>query len=357
MYSLKACLPIGNGRAVLLACALVAGGTADAAAQTVMARNAAPGTTIEVVLNGAAVGSGTANAEGIATVPVNMPGAIGKSEIDAFLFVDYCENLRIVQIVERGKAAPPKTANCERRDITGLFVVRRVSTLVIDVGATNPTVLLRQGPFRIRPPRVWKPAATGLVLSGGGMFGKFRDTTFYACGTVEQCEGKQSGIGVQAGATFWLGRFVGADIGYFKPKIATASGSGTGFTFDSEFEAQMLTLGGRVGIPIGPTRIYGHGGFNKHQALTTTNQTYDEQKITVDGVERTIPGGTQKFEMLTEGWGWQFGGGFEAWLGPRGALFVEAGNMVLKGKPVPSGEGKLDERYSYLSFGARVKVF
>ncbi len=350
-------MPIGAVRAVVLAAILAAAGAAQAAAQTVMARNAAPGTKIEVVLNGANVGSGAANAEGIASVPINMPGAIGKSEIDAFLFVDYCESLRVVQIVERGRAAPPKADECERRDITGLFVVRRVSTLVIDVGATNPTVLLRQGSFRIRPPRVWKPAATGLVLSGGGMFGKFRDTTFYACGTVEECSGKESGFGVQAGATFWLGRFVGADIGYFKPKIATASGSGTGYTFDSEFEAQMLTLGGRIGIPIGPTRIYGHVGFNRHQALTTTNQTLDEQKITVDGVERTIPGGTQTFEMLTEGWGWQFGAGFEAWLGPRGALYAEGGNMLLRGKPVPGGEGALDDRYSYLAFGVRVKVF
>lgn len=357
MYSQRGGSPIGRLRACAVAAALVGVmGAAEAAAQTIMVRNGTAGMPVEVTVNSATAGKGVVNAEGIASIPINLPGATGKTEIDAYLFVDYCENLRVVLILERGKAAPPPTPNCERRDVEGVFLVRRVSTLVFDVGSPSPTVLLRQGNFRIRPPRVWKPAATGLVLYGGAGLGKYRDVLFYACGTLE-CDGDQGGVALQAGATFWLTRWAGADIGYLKPWNVTASHTGTGFKFDSEFEAQLLTLGGRIGVPIGPTRIYGHGGFNFQQSLATTNQTFDAVKITVDGVERTIPGGTQKVQLLTEGWGWQFGGGFEAWLGSRGALYVEGGNVILEGKPKPSGEGFLDDRFSYFTVGVRVKVF
>lgn len=358
MYPQRGGSPIGGVRGLAAAAALfVMAGAADAAAQTVMFRNAEPGIKVEVVVNAATAGSGTVNTEGIASVAVNLAEHTGKTQIDALLFVDYCDALRIAVVVERGRIVPPKPGNCERRDIPGLFLVRNISTLVFDVGPANPTVLLRQGRFRIRPPRVWKPAATGFVLYGGGGLGKFRDTGFYACGTLEGCDSKEGGIGLQAGATFWLTRYAAADIGYLKPKNATASSTQTGYKFDSTFDAQVLTLGGKVGIPIGPTRIYGHGGWNRSQVLTTTNQTFESVKITVDGVERTIPGGTQKLEMLTEGWGWQFGGGFEAWLGQRGALYIEGGNVIIKGKPVPSGEGFVDDRYSYVTLGVRIKVF
>ena len=87
-------------------------------------------------------------------------------------------------------AGPLQETGCTRRDMGGIFVVKAISSLVMDVGGPSPTLLLRQGKVSLDPPRVWKPAPTGLVLFGGGAFTKVGDVTATACGSVTPLFGR-----------------------------------------------------------------------------------------------------------------------------------------------------------------------
>lgn len=317
-------------------------GAGVATAQTVILRKAPPGTTVEVVLNSAAVGSGTVNANGDVTVPVNLQGNINKQEIDAYLFIDVCGTQRRVLIVERGQTAPPRADGCERFDLPGLFLIRRVSSLVFFVGDASPTVLLRQGSYSLKPPRVWKPAPTGLVVFGSAGYGRFRDAAAISCGNLEDCSGSNSGISFSGGATFWLAKWVGAEVSYMRPAEAKTAYTSTAFNFDSVLDAEMVNISGKLGIPIGPSRFYGNIGTNYHRALFRTTQK-----------SGTI---TDVFDVQTEGWGWSWAGGFETWLASSFALYAEAGSMGLKGKATNTVEGTIDERLNYAAGGIRIRI-
>ena len=53
-----------------------------------------------------------------------------------------------------------------------------------------------------------------------------------------------------------------------------------------------------------------------------------------------------------------FGGGFEGWIKPAFAIYVEAAFGTLKGNPTTETvEGKMDEGFKYFVVGARVKLF
>src|SRR5690242_3560988 len=108
-------------------------GLGTAAAQRVMVRHLPAGTAVEVTLNGAAGGNGTADASGDVTVPFTIPEKDGKSDFDANIFVDVCDKLRRVVIVEVTRPASPVAEGCERREISGLFWVRRSNTIVVDM--------------------------------------------------------------------------------------------------------------------------------------------------------------------------------------------------------------------------------
>src|SRR6516162_1286149 len=62
-----------------------------ASAQTVMIRNAPPSSSIDVMLNGKSVGTGTTNDEGEVTVPLVGTGIDSKVGVDANIFVDVCD--------------------------------------------------------------------------------------------------------------------------------------------------------------------------------------------------------------------------------------------------------------------------
>src|SRR5262249_46993269 len=112
-------------RPLVLAAALnLTAGTAIAAAQTVMIRNAPPNTAAEVILNGAPVGAGTTNEAGEVTIPLMTGTTVGDKGIDANLFVDVCDKMRRVQIVDRAKIVPAPADTCDRREISGIFWVR-----------------------------------------------------------------------------------------------------------------------------------------------------------------------------------------------------------------------------------------
>lgn len=130
-------------RLLVAAAVLVITGSGVAAAQTVMVRNAPPGETVEVFLNATKVATSSVPANGETTLPLNLhENNAGKLEIDANIFIDVCDKIRRIIVVERGQPAATQEPGCERRDIPGLYWVRRVNTLVVDIGGANPTMML-----------------------------------------------------------------------------------------------------------------------------------------------------------------------------------------------------------------------
>ena len=348
---------IGLCRALALAPAFVMICGADAAmAQTVIVRSAPPGSTVEVVLNAAPLTSATVDAAGDARLAFNLTTAAGKTETDVSIYVDVCDKVRRVVFVERGMQPPPQGADCERRQIVGLFIVRRVSTLVVNVGGPNPTVLLRQGSVDLSPPRAWSSAPTGLIVFGGAGLATFRDAVAIACGNVTPCDGDETRFTYTGGAAYWITRFLAVEGSYVKAANVTVTGSGNTFRFDSFLEPHLATVSGKVGLPLGPVRLYGQVGANYHRATFGTTQTVDDVTVTIDGVEQTIEGATQTFEQKTAGWGWQLGGGAEAWVAARLAIYAEAARFVIKGSARDDSEGSIDERVTAYLFGARIRI-
>jgi opacity protein-like surface antigen len=306
-------------------------GAGVAAGQTVIVRKAPPGTRVDVVVNAATVATTTVDPAGDAKVGFDLAAAAGKPEI--------------VVIVERDRLPAAPEAGCTRRQISGVFWVRKVNSIVIDVGGANPTLLLISGSYSLDPDRPDRPRTAslgGLEVFGGGGFGAFRDVRALACGNVTPCGGHDSGLGYTAGATYWFGRFIAAEGTYLKPGKVTANGSGEGYSFDSSLDADMLMLVGKVGVPIGPVKLYGLGGLNYHEALSSTTQTID--------------GASQKIEYQTQGWGWLFGGGLDAWIASRFALYFEGRFAEVQGKPIRGGQLEIDDNLKIIVVGVRVRV-
>jgi hypothetical protein len=323
-----------------------------AAAQTVIVRNAAPGSAVEVVLNAATASTGAADAAGVATLPAKMKETIGKTEIDANVFVDTCENKRRVVIVEVGASPIQPGVGCERRQISGLYWVRPVNTVVVNLAGITPTLLLIKGSYGVPAPGAdgteasesthnWRLAPSGLVVSGGGGLSQYRDALTLACGNVQPCSGHASGLAYTGAVTYWINRFIGVEGAYIKPKNMTASGGDT-FKFKSTLDADVWTLGGLIGGPIGPVRLYGKAGVNYHQATSTTTET--------------ISGASQTFAYRTKGLGWLAGVAGEGWVTPRVAIFVEGGLARLKGDAEGGGEALIDDHLRLLVAGIKLHI-
>jgi hypothetical protein len=340
---------------IVLAAALnLSAGAALVAAQTVTVINAPPNSPVEVALNAATVATGAADPTGAATLKANMQQAIGKAEIDANVFVDVCESKRRVIIVEVGSPSAAAEAGCDRRQISGLYWVRPINTIVVNLAGSTPSLLLIKGSYDIPTPgpdgttamaephaRAWTQPPKGLVLSGSGGWSKFRDATNVACGNVTPCTGHDSGLAYSAGATFWILRYLGVEGAYVKAKKVTAQG-GDIFTFNSTLDPDIWTLAGVLAAPVGPVRIYGKGGADYHQATSTTNET--------------INGATQTLAFRTKGFGWMFGGGLEGWLSSRVGLFAEVEFAKIKGDAEGGGEAGLDDQLRLLTGGVRIHL-
>lgn len=350
-----------NGwRALVLAVVgLLTVGAGAARAQTVYVRQAPPASPVEIVLNGKPVGSGTADANGDAILPLNLSALIGRAEMDANVLVDVCGELRRVLISDRGMRPPVPGPGCDRREIIGVFFLRRVTSLVVNVGGVNPGVLLVQGTYDLRDPRparAWGRAPRGLVLFGGGGFGGVRDAERLACGTLDDCSGDGRQAAFNAGATFWIVSVVGAEVSYLRPAQVDIRGSGEGFRFTSAFDVELVTVAGTVGVPVGAVRLYGKVGTNYQRSTFSTTQSRDPQTIVVDGVEQTIEGTTQTLVLNTRGWGWYFGGGVETWVTRSIGLYGEVTRAALRGQPDTGGEGLTDDALTSLFVGLRVRI-
>jgi hypothetical protein len=354
-------------RPLVLAAALcVTVGVGDATAQTVFVRNAPPGSATELVLNSATIASATADRGGNTMLLLKLPPNVDQT--DVHFYVDLCDNLRRVLLVERGLQPSPPQGSCERKEIVGFFVVGRVTTFVVELSGSNPAVWLRQGPV---PPE-WltqqgpegelattahRPSPKGLVLFGGGGFTSFRDAFTLACGNVSPCDGSGFRRAVTVGAAVWATRFFAIEGSYIKPADVHASGSGSTYRFESSLNTSIFTFTGNLGVPAGPVRIYGKVGANYHRAVSTATETIDDVTLTQDdGTTQTVKGGTQTSAVRTAGWGWLFGGGIEGWVTNRFAIYGEAGYLQLKGSPVGGGESGLNDRVTLLLLGVRIHL-
>lgn len=322
-------------------------GVGVASAQTVIIKNAPAGSNVELVLNTTTIESAKADAEGVAKLPVNLQKHVNKTQTDAQIFVDVCADVRRVHIAERGIQPPAQEAGCSRREMGGLFLVRDVSSLLVDVGPASPSLLLRQGPISLEPPRTWT-APSGLVLFGGAGLGKFRDAPLQACGSVTECSDSGYGIDYSVGAAFWVTPFLAAEASYSKPKEMTAEAAPEGYRFDSSFDAELFNVVGKVGVPIGIVRPYGQVGGSYFRGTFRTNQTNTQGGSSI----------SQTYWQRTGGWGWTFGGGLEIWMAPAFGIYGEFGSTTLKGEPLdpPDSEGATDDRLTQFMFGVRIRL-
>src|SRR5215471_7508880 len=264
-------------RLLLAAAALMTTlGGGVAAAQTVMIRNGPPSTSVEVLLNGVSVGTGTTNEAGEVTIPVSAGTTITQKGIDANIYVDICDKVRRIQIVDRTKVVPPPGDTCDRREISGLFWVRTINTIAFDLGGAAPSLLLVRGSYVYKAPRdedaphIWRPLPTGLLVYGAAGNAKL-DTAFsQACGNASKCGGTDTGLGGYTfGATFWLRRWIGVEGAYVKPRQMKATGGDT-YSFTSTQDTDIFTVAAKGAVPAGPIRIFGEGGAAYHQGTTKT---------------------------------------------------------------------------------------
>jgi len=348
-------------RLVLATVFVLTAGLRAVTAQTVIVLNAPPAATTEVTLNGGATLS--AKADGYGDARVSIPSLGRDTEVQ--IHTDVCGNTVKVFINEPGQPPVGPDTGCTRKDMWGVYIMRSVTTFVIEITGADSAVFVAQGP----PPSAWLQHGAGgrqsrtswgepgrgLALSIGGGISSFGATLDALCGNATTCESSGEALALHAGAEYWLSKYVAATISYFRPGDITANGSGTGYHFDTTRVTRVLTIGGKVGGVTGPARIYGLGGASRHEATLSTSQTIDDKTVTVDGVAQTIKGGTQDFAQKFSGWSWMAGGGFELWATKFVGVYAEVTRVTLSGTPVAGGEGKIDEHGLFVIGGFRVR--
>lgn len=330
-------------RLLVAAALLMIIGNVNANAQTVLVRHVPAGETVEVFLNATKVGNAVVDATGDTTLPLNLrQNNANKTEIDANVFIDVCDKIRRVIVVERGQPAATQEPGCDRREISGLYFVRRNNTLVVDLGGANPTMMLIKGSYDPTRAKNWSPLPTGLVVFGGVGRADLRDAVLISCGNAPTCSGHDAGFSYTAGLDVWVKTWVGATASYFRPPKITPNGSGANYSFDSTLEPQVIIIGGRVGIPAGPVRIAGMVGTTFQDSTLTTHET--------------INNASQTFLVETRGWSWIFGPSLEVWTSSWLAIYGEAAFGRLKGTPTTGGEVLFEDRLRHVTVGARVKI-
>lgn len=326
-----------------------------AAAQTVIVRSAQPGSAVELQVNAEAA-KATADANGDATLTV--AALTGNRESDEHIYVDACDMLVRVQLLGAGAEPTPPGAGCNRNDLGQPYVMRRVTTFVVDLSGRLASVHFIQGPaprsWLVRgeaaesaPVELWPSPPTGLMLFGGGGLANFANAANTACAATASataCSGSNFTGAFAVGAMYWITRNLGVQAMFAMPMQATASGSGEVFTFSSTLDSRVVTVAGTVGVPLGPVRLYALAGGNHHQVTFTTNET----------LTNVLAGsGTQAFSHQVVGWSWVAGGGAEAWITRFIGLYVEGHYVSLKADDVGQVDGGIDNYLTFAVAGAR----
>jgi hypothetical protein len=337
------------------------------AAQTLVVRNAMPGSTIELVVNGSPAGSVQADAIGDATLPIPLLQPAQREAL-VRLFVDRCGERTQVVVVGADEPVPPAGVGCTRRVIEGLYVLRSITGVAVDLSPTQPTVRIRQG----RVPDEWfrpaadivqrrrEPPAGSLVLSATGTMTALPRARDIECGIFRPCQSETTQPGYAGGAAYWFTRRIGAGIQYMRPGTMTVSGGplDQSYSFNTRWRTEdVASVAGMVGLPLGPVRLYGLGGLNRHRATVWMTQTVSDFTVEIDDDEVTFPGGTQTVVRRTAGIGWLAGGGAEFWTARRLALFAEGGVHSLRGSAVDDAEYHSDGRMPFLHAGIRFRLW
>jgi len=330
-------------------------GTGTALAQKVMVRHLPPGTPVEIVLDTASVGKGTVDDTGDVTIPFTLPEKDGKPELDANVFVDTCDKSRRIVIADAARAPSAVPVGCDRREVSGLYWIRRVNTIVVDLGAANPTLLLISGNYTPPKPltpeeiaagagtedRPHDPLPRGLVMFAAGGITSLRDFAELQCGNAP-CNDPGSVLSYAFGATYWITRNFAVEGSYLNPTKIKVTGGSDAYAFNTELRTDIWTVMGKAGVQAGPVRLFGHAGFNYHEATTTTDQT--------------IGGASQKIEIQTKGWNPIYGGGAEVWFKNSLAIFGELDFAKIKGNDEAGGEAVTDDRATAILVGIRVHI-
>jgi hypothetical protein len=328
----------------------------DASAQTVFVRNAGSGATVELTLNGTPVAAGAPVSGTDAVFPLNIATTLNKPQTDVRLFVDSCGAVRRIFVEEAGRQPANGPGACLRRAISDLFVIQDVSSLVLDLAGDGATALIRQGP---PPPewlglvteaqRAWTVAPAGLVVSGGGGWGKFSQILSDYCGTATECSDEGRKAMLAASATFWFNRFVAADAGVVRPGHVAITGGGEHYQFTTDADIRLLTLGMRGGGQAGPFRISVVGGTAYTEATFTTIQITEASDRTASG--------NQTLAFKATGWGWWAAGSVEHWFSRWVAIYGEGGLIASKAENAASAEeGAFDDQMPYVTVGVRVHI-
>jgi hypothetical protein len=337
-----------------------------ATAQTVTAVGAPRGSAVELTLNDAKIGTATADASGAATFPLTLVKPDSKTELNLRVVVDTCDALHRVHLFEPNQELSPVAPGCTRRQFTELFIIRQVTTLVVDVFPERQAVWVRQGrppsgwlnPSRedIAPPRALRPSPRGLVFSGGAGLAAFSNAVSVTCGDAQTCAGGGSQAALSGSVAYWFTRFAAVEAAFLKPASVWGKGSGSGYEFESSFETLVFVFGGKGGYSYGPIRLYGQGGATYSRTMLTTNETFDDYTYTSNNVTSTLIGGEQTFVLRTSGWGWMFGGGGEYWITRWLGVYGEVSRLALKGGNRDVGEGSVDERITSVVGGIRFSI-
>ena len=349
---------------VLFACQAVIGATV-VSAQTVVVRHVAAGSAVELVLNTTPVGTAKADAAGMATVTAPETKDV---PFDANVWVDACFDTTRV-ILARTGAQPAADPSCRRSQVAGLYLVQRITSIVIDVRDT-PSLRVRQGQVpdawlrdpvpttatagqeaAARPPL---PPLTGLMLFGG--IGPVTSLNFdsQACGDVPSCS-ESSPLVYGGGVAWWFTDYVAAEARYTYLGTFEAQATQDTFRFTTTREGEAVAVTGRAGVRAGRVRPFGRAGLALHRATLTTIETINATTITVDGVEQTIPGGNQTFQFRTKGWAPVYGGGAEVWLSPRVGISGEVQRIGLKGDDDRGADFEIDDGLITIQGGVTIR--
>ena len=367
----------------LLAAVCVLASRDTAAAQTVIVRHVPAKSTVQIIVGDAEPVAAVQDAEGNFRATINAIPS-GATEISAQMFVDTCEgNVRVVMTVAGTEASPTAGVNClRRRPISGTYVVRSRTSLVVDVAGESPKLLTSQGPAPsqwLRDPVVEPrnagatagsattgqgskpPAATyypsGLMVFGTGNISNFRTYGQADCSTTgASCDVKNTVWAGTAGLEYWLTPYFGAFGSYSKERPGTTTGEGGTYRFSSELDTDFATLGGEAQWPTGRVTIFGTVGATHHRATWTTVNTIDDTTVTVDGVSQTLSGGTETYIVKTQGWNLAFGGGANYWLTKRLAIRGGIDYSIFKGNDLGTSLAKIDDGMLSAKFGVTFRI-
>jgi hypothetical protein len=330
--------------------------------QTVIVRGAAPGSTIEVMLNSTRTARESAGPGGDATLAVGLAADLGRTETDVAIFIDACVALRRVLLVERGTQPPAAEPGCSRTAMSDSYRLLSVTTLVVNVGQSNPVVRIRQGPA----PPAWLGLAplhadarsvvpSGFMVFGGAGIGALGELKAVACGSASACTGADARGAMAVGAIYWVTPFLGVEASFLRPGTGDVRAAALAFSADSTLETRVLTIAGKVGAVAGRARFYGTVGANRHAGAFQTTELV-ESVVSGDDGGLAIDSGEWASGFRTRGWGWLLGGGAEVWMTPRIGIYAEVGRVALKGASIDGGEGALDDKLTVAAVGLRIPL-